>query len=71
MTGAGEIIYPVLEYLALVEPKVGQSPRGAENLLAWLSSAARGFNIILTSQPRGSIPTSLWTSSYLIFMDSL
>jgi uncharacterized protein (DUF58 family) len=69
MTGAGEIIYPVLEHLALVEPQAG--PRGTDNLLAWVSSAARGFNIILTSQPRGSIPTSLWTSSYLIFMDSL
>ena len=31
----------------------------------------RGFNIILTSQPRGSIPTSLWGTSYLIFIDSL
>jgi uncharacterized protein (DUF58 family) len=71
MTGAAEIIYPVLEYLALVEPQVGPVPSGAENLLAWLSSAVRGFNIILTSQPRGSIPTSLWTSSYLIFTDSL
>ncbi|MGD0921498.1 MAG: DUF58 domain-containing protein [Terriglobia bacterium] len=71
MTGAGEIIYPVLEHLALVEPKVGPSPHGADNLLTWVSSVARGFNIILTSQPRGSIPTSLWTSSYLIFMDSL
>jgi len=71
MTGAGEIIYPVLEHLALVEPEVGADRRGTENLLAWISSAARGFNIILTSQPHGSIPTSLWTSSYLIFMDSL
>jgi hypothetical protein len=71
MTGAGEIIYPVLEHLALVEPQVGPSPHGTDNLLTWVSSAARGFNIILTSQPRGSIPTSLCTSSYLIFMDSL
>jgi hypothetical protein len=71
MTGAGEIIYPVLEYLALVEPQAGPGSGSTDNLLAWLSSAARGFNIILTSQPRGSIPTSLWTSSYLVFMDSL
>lgn len=71
MTGAGEIIYPVLEHLALVEPQWGLAAQGADNLLAWISSAARGFNIILTSQPRGSIPTGLWTSSYLIFMDSL
>jgi hypothetical protein len=70
MTGAGEIVYPILENLALVEPQVG--PRASsENLLAWVASAARGFHIILTSQPRGSIPTHLWGSSYLIFMDSL
>ena len=70
MTGAGEIIYPILENLALVEPQVG--PRASsENLLAWVASAARGFHIILTSQPRGSIPTHLWGTSYLIFMDSL
>jgi hypothetical protein len=71
MTGAADIIYPVLEYLALVEPQAGAGPIGTDNLLAWLSSAARGFNIILTSQPRGSILTSLWTSSYLVFIDSL
>jgi hypothetical protein len=40
-------------------------------LLARLASASRGFHIILTSQPRGSIPTNLWGSSYLIFIDAL
>jgi len=70
MTGAGEIIYPILENLALVEPQTGP-PAPDENLLAWVANAARGFHIILTSQPRGSIPTHLWGTSYLIFMDSL
>lgn len=70
MAPAGEIIYPVLESLALIEPKAAPDS-SADDLLARIASAQRGFNIILTSQPRGSIPTSLWTSSYLVFTDSL
>ncbi len=71
MAPAGEIIYPVLESLALVEPRFASPGTPTDNLLARASSAALGFHIILTSQPRGSIPTHLWTSSYLVFMDSL
>ncbi len=70
MASASEIIYPVLEHLALIEPRVG-SPGPVGNLLSRVSWAALGFNIILTAQPRGSIPTNLWGSSYLIFIDSL
>jgi len=70
MAPAGEIIYPVMETLALIEPKSGAtSPR--DNVLATIPLLARGFNIILTCQPRGSIPTNLWGTSYLIFIDSL
>jgi uncharacterized protein (DUF58 family) len=70
MTAASEIIYPALEALALVEPRTGiLDPR--DNPLARVASAARGFNIIVTSQPRGSIPTHLWGTSYLVFMDAL
>jgi hypothetical protein len=43
----------------------------AGDILLRIVSDPRGFNIILTSQPRGSIPTSLWGSSYVIFIDSL
>lgn len=73
MAPAGEVVYPALEALALIEPRVGRARdgRAGDNLLAQSLSAARGFKIILTCQPRGSIPTSLWTSSYLIFYDSL
>jgi len=31
----------------------------------------RRYKIVLTSRPRGTIPTSLWGSSYIIFIDSL
>jgi Protein of unknown function DUF58 len=68
MAPAQEIIYPALEALALVEPREGLNPQG---LFARIASAERGFHIVLTSQPRGSVPTSLWGSSYLVFIDSL
>ena len=68
MAPAQEIIYPVLEALALIEPTTGVSTRG---LLTEIASLPRAFNIIITAQPRGSIPTSLWGSSYVVFIDSL
>ena len=68
MAPAHEVIYPALEALALVEAKEGLDPQG---LLARIASAERGFHIVLTSQPRGSVPTSLWGSSYMVFVDSL
>ena len=68
MAPAHEVIYPSLEALALVEAKQGLDPQG---LLGRIASAERGFHIILTSQPRGSVPTSLWGSSYMVFIDSL
>ncbi len=68
MSLSRDIIYPTLEALALIEPTSGAS---ASTLLAKVASAPRAFNIIITAQPRGSIPTSLWTTSYLVFVDSL
>lgn len=68
MAPAHEVIYPALEALALVEPEAGLDPQG---LLGRIASAEPGFHIILTSQPRGSVPTSLWGSSYMVFIDSL
>jgi uncharacterized protein (DUF58 family) len=68
MSPAQEIIYPTLEALALIEPTTGVT---ASTLLSEIASAPRAFNIIITAQPRGSIPTSLWASSYLVFIDSM
>jgi hypothetical protein len=68
MAPSQEIIYPALEALALIEPIIGGS---TPSLLSVVASAPRAFNIIITAQPRGSIPTSLWGSSYLVFIDSL
>lgn len=67
MALAGEIIYDVLRHLAFIAPKSG----GDSGFLNRLGKEPDLFKIILTSQPRGSIPTHLWTSSYFVFMQSL
>jgi uncharacterized protein (DUF58 family) len=64
---AGEIIYAVLRELALIEAQPGSD----SGFLSRLAEDGDTFKIVLTSQPRGSIPTSLWASSYLIFVQSL
>lgn len=67
VTAAEEIIYGILHHLALIEPQWK-----AENLfLETLPAESGTFKVILTSRERGSIPTGLWTSSYLLFMESL
>jgi Protein of unknown function DUF58 len=71
MAPAQEVVYPILESLALAEPQVGAADSGAHGLLSRLSASPSGFNIILTAQPRGSVPTWLWGSSYMVFIDSL
>jgi uncharacterized protein (DUF58 family) len=79
MTSAGDIVYPVLESLALVQPVFASgssaspvaSSASSRDILARLPSVQGAFNIILTFLPRGSIPTSLWSSSYVVFGDAL
>ena len=63
----GEVVYPALERLALVEPW----PDADGDLLAGVPAAGAGFHIILTSRPRGSIPAALWSTAYIVFFDSL
>jgi uncharacterized protein (DUF58 family) len=65
---AGEIIYDILRCLASVTPL---KPPAGTNFLDSLSDATDVFKIILTSQPRGSIPTDLWSSSYFLFVSAL
>ena len=67
---AREILFPVLEKLALIEPTVTDG-RSLNHIFAESSAPAQGFQIVLTHQPRESVPTGQWRSSYFIFMDSL
>jgi uncharacterized protein (DUF58 family) len=63
---ADEIIFPVLRYLALERPL---PPDPQQALMADLAASPDLFKIIVTSQPRGSIPASVWSSSYVVFID--
>jgi uncharacterized protein (DUF58 family) len=63
---ASENIFAVLRHLALVEAL----PVDAEqHRLAELAAEAESFKIVVTSQPRGSIPAEVWNSSYVVFAD--
>ncbi len=64
MAPAGEIIYDVLYQLAFIAPQRADDTA----LLERLAAEADTFKILLTARPRGSIPTSLWSSSYILFM---
>jgi uncharacterized protein (DUF58 family) len=65
---AEENIFAVLRHLALAQAL----PADPEHtLLADLAASPELFKIIVTSQPRGSIPVNIWHSSYVIFLDDL
>jgi uncharacterized protein (DUF58 family) len=65
---AAENVYEVLRQLAGVEAAASKPTR---DFLTELAAEPDVFKIVLTNRPRGTIPTSLWTSSYMIFFDSL
>jgi uncharacterized protein (DUF58 family) len=67
MAPAGEMIYDILRDLAFAEILEGDG----RAFLGKLAEEPDLFKIIITAQPRGSIPTSLWTSSYFVFLQSL
>ena len=61
---SGTDVYGFLSDLATVEPAIGES------LLNKLP-LTDDYNVIVTAQPHGSIPTSLWACSYLLFMQEI
>jgi len=64
MAPAGENVYTILRYLASAAP--ADTDR---SVLADLVDMPQTFKIILTAQPRGSLPTSLWSTSYVAFLE--
>lgn len=53
--------YHFLSYLATVEPEVSDSAIDALR-------PSDDYNIVLTTRPRGTLPTALWVCSYFIFI---
>jgi hypothetical protein len=64
---AGEVIYDILRHLALAAPLPAEPGRSFLNEIA---DSSQLFKIILTRQPRGSIPSGLWSSGYVLFLES-
>jgi hypothetical protein len=65
---AQENIFAILRHLALATP-LPPDPQHA--LLTSLAASPELFKLIVTSQPRGSIPANLWHSSYVVFLEDL
>jgi len=65
---ATENVFAILRHLALVQPL---PPDSRQALLAELASSPETFKLIVTSQPRGSIPAEIWNSSYVVFSEEL
>jgi uncharacterized protein (DUF58 family) len=65
---AGEIVYDILRYLASVTPL---KPQPGKSFLDTLGDAPDIYKIVLTSHPRGTIPSHLWNSAYFLFVSSL
>jgi uncharacterized protein (DUF58 family) len=65
---AGEIIYDILRYLASVAPL---KPQPGKNFLDTLGASPDIFKIVLTSHPRGTIPSHIWNTAYFVFVSSL
>jgi uncharacterized protein (DUF58 family) len=60
--GESEDVYDFLAYLALIAP----APLNQDFLRHLPTTDA--YNIILTAQPRGSLPSELWAKSYFLFI---
>ena len=67
---AGQVLYPILEKLALIEPvpAAAASPNG---FAARTLRQEQAFQIILTCQPPDSFPADQRRSSYFVLMDSI
>ena len=63
---AGEVIYDILRQLALVAPRPAEAN---STFFAEMAEASDLFKIILTRRPRGTIPSNLWSSSYILFIE--
>jgi uncharacterized protein (DUF58 family) len=69
--GRGADLHEFLARLAVIEPDRGVQPRQGTSgdFLRELGLAATGeYNIVLTARPRGSLPTNLWNSAYVVFL---
>lgn len=64
-------LHEFLARLAVIEPQLPmpKAPLQAVDALREMNLGSAGeYNIVLTSRPRGSLPTALWNCSYFVFI---
>ena len=66
LNSAGEVIYDILGRLAVAAP---QTAEPGHSFLDEITDLPQTFKIIVTCQAHGSIPSSLWSSSYILFVE--
>ena len=69
----GADVHQFLAQLAVIAPQTGSQavPGLQAGLLRDLDLGSTGeYNIVLTAQPRGSLPTAWWNCSYFVFLGS-
>jgi uncharacterized protein (DUF58 family) len=65
--GRGTDLHEFLAQLAVIEPQAAPDPQ--LDVLRQADLGASGeYNIVLTSRPRGSLPTAWWNCSYFVFL---
>jgi uncharacterized protein (DUF58 family) len=65
---ADEVIFDILRHLATAK---SCPPDPQRTLLAGLASTPEIFRVIVTSESRGTIPSSIWNQSWVIFLEDL
>ena len=63
---ATENVFAVLRHLALVQPL---APVLDRDLLSQVAAHPNSCKIVVTTQPRGTIPAEIWQSSYVVFAE--
>jgi uncharacterized protein (DUF58 family) len=65
---ADEIVFDILRHLATAKPSPPDPKRA---LLSDLAGRPDIFRVIVTSESRGTIPSSIWNQSWIIFLEDL
>lgn len=73
MASARDVVYPALESLALIEPRVERVSNDSSEISPLIRTSVRtnGFHIIISCQPRGSLSVLPLGPSHTVYMDSL
>lgn len=59
-------LHEFLAWLAVIEPAAGSSDSDGQGEMNLANSG--DYNIVVTARSRGSVPTTLWSSSYFVFI---